>query len=168
VRIGDYVRLDSGAEGYVADFNWRATSIRMLANNIVIVPNAKLAQATITNYDQPTRDVAIAVEVGVHYQSDLARVERVTEEVARGVMADVAGAFPDAQPVVRFQAFGPTSVTFSVGLRAREFSDQFLLKHEFIKRLHARYAKEGIVIPHTALPLDARLSLAPPPPRPSE
>lgn len=30
----------------------------------------------------------------------------------------------------------------------KEFVDQYLIKHEFIKRLHERYAKEGIVIPY--------------------
>ncbi|OFV90796.1 MAG: hypothetical protein A3G76_11565 [Acidobacteria bacterium RIFCSPLOWO2_12_FULL_65_11] len=32
-------------------------------------------------------------------------------------------------------------------LRAREYVDQYLLKHEFIKRLHERYTREGITIP---------------------
>ena len=33
-------------------------------------------------------------------------------------------------------------------LRAKEFVDNYLVKHEFIKRLHKRYAKEGINIPY--------------------
>ena len=40
IRVGDYVRLDSGQEGFVADFGWRSTRLRMLANNLVVVPNA--------------------------------------------------------------------------------------------------------------------------------
>lgn len=32
-------------------------------------------------------------------------------------------------------------------LRGREFTDQYLLKHEFIKRLHRRDRDEGIEIP---------------------
>jgi hypothetical protein len=36
----------------------------------------------------------------------------------------------------------------AVILRAKEFVDQYLIKHEFIKRLHERYAREGIVIPY--------------------
>lgn len=35
IRVGDYVRLDSGQEGVVVDFSWRSTRIRMLANNLV-------------------------------------------------------------------------------------------------------------------------------------
>ena len=158
IRIGDYVKLDSGAEGHVADFNWRATSIRMLANNIVIVPNTKLAQATVTNFYQPTRELGVSIEVGVHYQSDLARVEHVTLEVAREVIAEVPGGVKGFEPAVRFHTFGPAAIGFSVSIRGHEFTDQFLLKHEFVKRLHARYAREGIVIPYNVTPLDMRLA----------
>ena len=31
IRIGDYVKLDTGQEGYVVDFSWRSTRLRMLA-----------------------------------------------------------------------------------------------------------------------------------------
>jgi small-conductance mechanosensitive channel len=33
-------------------------------------------------------------------------------------------------------------------LRGKEFTDQSLIKHEFIKRIRKRYQKEGIVIPY--------------------
>jgi small-conductance mechanosensitive channel len=37
IRVGDYVKLESGEEGYVVDINWRTTKIKMLPNNIVLV-----------------------------------------------------------------------------------------------------------------------------------
>ena len=33
-------------------------------------------------------------------------------------------------------------------MRAATFVDQYLIKHEFIKRIHERFAREGIVIPY--------------------
>ena len=164
IRIGDYLKLEGGAEGYVADFNWRATSIRLLADNIVIIPNAKLAQAVVTNYHQPSRELTAVVEVVVHYSSDLAHVERVTADVAREVMAVVPGAVPAFVPAVRFHALGQNGIACSVALRAHEFTDQFLIRHEFIKRLHARFSREGIVVPYS--PVDPR-ALPPSSPKPN-
>ena len=63
IRVGDYVRLDSGQEGYVADIGWSSTRIRMLPNNLVLVPNGKLSQAIVTNYYLPDRELAVLVEV---------------------------------------------------------------------------------------------------------
>jgi small-conductance mechanosensitive channel len=154
VRIGDYIRLDSGVEGYVADFNWRATSIRTLAASIVIVPNARLAQATVTNFHEPSREIAVPVEIGVHYLSDLDRVEALATSVAEDVMATVPGAVAGFAPVVRYQSFGAASIGCSVILRAQEFTDQFLLRHEFLKRLHAALAREGVPLPFS--PSDPR------------
>ena len=147
IRVGDYIKLESGEEGYVDDIAWRATKLRMLPNNMVLVPNNKLGQAIITNYYLPNRELAVLVEVGAEYGSDLERVERVTSEVGREVMRTVQGGVPEFEPLIRYHAFGDFSVKFTVILRAKEFVDQYLITHEFIKRLHARYQKEGIVIP---------------------
>jgi small-conductance mechanosensitive channel len=147
IRVGDYVKLDSGQEGYVLDFSWRSTRLRMLANNLVIVPNAKLAQAIVVNHHLPSADLAVLVEVGVDYASDLRRVERVVMGVGREVMAEVAGGVAEFEPFIRYHTFADSSINFTVILRAKEFVDQYLIKHEFVKRLHTRFNDEGIVIP---------------------
>jgi small-conductance mechanosensitive channel len=147
IRVGDYVKLDSGQEGYVVDFSWRSTRLRMLANSLIVVPNAKLAQAIVVNHHLPSRDLAVLIDVGVDYASDLRHVERVVVEVGGDVMREVTGAVPEFEPFIRYHTFGESSVDFTVILRAREFVDQYLIKHEFVKRLHARFNAEGIVIP---------------------
>ena len=147
IRVGDYVKLESGQEGYVVDFSWRSTRLRMLANNLILVPNAKLAQAIVVNHSLPSPDLAVLVEVGVDYASDLARVERVVVEVGREVMREVTGGVPEFEPFIRYHTFGDSSINFTVILRGGQFVDQYLIKHEFIKRLHARFDREGIVIP---------------------
>lgn len=148
VKIGDYIKLESGEEGYVTDINWRTTQIRMLPNNVVLVPNAKLTQAIITNYYLPDKEMAVLINVGVHYDSDLKKVEKATCEVAREVMKEVAGGVPEFDPFIRYNTFGDFSIGFTVIMRAKEFVDQYLIKHEFVKRLHERYAKEGIIVPY--------------------
>lgn len=147
IQVGDYIKLDSSQEGYVQDIGWRSTQLLMLPNNMVFVPNKKLGEAIITNYDRPTKEMAVIVDLGVAYDSDLHKVEQVTGEVAKQVMQDVAGGISEFEPFIRYHTLGEYSINFSVILRAKTFVDQYLLKHEFIKRLQARYAREGIIIP---------------------
>ena len=144
---GDYVQLDSGQEGYVTDVSWRNTTIRAMQNNMIIIPNGKLSSSILTNFNQPVQELGVRLQVGVHYDSDLEMVERVTKEVAQEVMQTVPGGIPDSEPLVRFHTFGDSSINFTVIMKAGEFMDQFLVKHEFVKRLHRRYKKEGIEIP---------------------
>ncbi len=171
IRMGDFIRLQSGEEGYVTEIGWRATRIRMLPGNMVIIPNSRLAESIITNYYLPDKELAVIVQAGVSYASDLAHVERVTLEVARNIQQTVQGAVPDFQPVVRFHTFDSSSLNFNIAMRAKEFADQHVMKHEFIKRLHARYNQEGIVIPWPIRTLDIpkevvdRLAAATAPPK---
>ncbi|MFH0754773.1 MAG: mechanosensitive ion channel family protein [Candidatus Omnitrophota bacterium] len=154
IRVGDFLRLETGQEGYVVDINWRTTKVRMLPNNVVLIPNAKLAQAVVTNYCLPDKEMAVLVEVGVHYDSDMRKVERVTCAVAKEVMLEVTGGIKSFDPFIRCHTFADFSINFTVILRCREFVDQYLLKHEFICRLHDRYKKEGIVIPYPIRTID--------------
>ena len=148
VQPGDYIRLDSGDEGFVYDITWRYTTIRTPINNMVIVPNSKLASSIFTNYFAPQKDMAFSISCLVSHTSDLNKVEQVSLEVAKQVMTEVAGAVTDAEPAFRYQNFAESGITFNVVLKATEFEKQFILKHQFIKALHERFAKEGIEIPY--------------------
>jgi small-conductance mechanosensitive channel len=147
VEVGDYVELDSGQRGYVTDISWRNTTIRELPNNHIVVPNAKLADAIVTNFNQPQKEMSVIVDVGVSYDSDLDRVEQVTLDVARGVLKDIEGGQEKFEPFIRYHTFGDSSINFSVYLRVHEFVNQYLVKHEFVKALHKRYNQENINIP---------------------
>lgn len=146
VRVGDYIRLDSDNEGRVTDITWRYTTILTSANNTVVVPNAKLSSAILTNYDMPEPQIAVIIPVGVSYDSDLEKVETVTVAVAADVMERLEGSMVKT-PAVFFHTFGDSSIDFNVVLYARRFTDRTQLKHEFIKALTQRYREEGIDIP---------------------
>jgi small-conductance mechanosensitive channel len=54
IRLGDFVKLEWGQEGYVANIGWRTTRLRMSSNDLVIVPNNKLMQSVVINYSRPS------------------------------------------------------------------------------------------------------------------
>ena len=149
LRLGDYVPLSSGEEGRVTDITWRFTTIVPVGEgNMVVIPNQKIASSIITNYSMPRHDILIKIPVGVAYNSDLEKVEEVTLDVARQVLTQLNERLDnDRQPAVRFYNFGESSIDFNVLLHSARFDNQFLLKHEFIKALTARYREEGIEIP---------------------
>jgi small-conductance mechanosensitive channel len=146
-RPGDYILMDTGQEGYVIDVNWRNTELRQLPNNMVLVPNAKLAAAVVTNYAMPDTEMNLQIEIGVSYDSDLSHVEEVVLEVARQVLRDVPGGVIGFEPKLRYHTFGDSSIDMTVVLRVQQYVDRFPIQHAFIKRIHARFAEEGIEIP---------------------
>jgi small-conductance mechanosensitive channel len=148
VRTGDYVKLGTGEEGYISDITWRNTTIKELANNLIIVPNTKLSSAIFKNFHLPAQEISMQVPVPVSYDSDLEKVERVTLEVAKEVMQNVPGGIPEFEPFIRYQEFKEFELSLVVFLRVEEFFGQGLVKHEFIKKLHKRYQEERIDIPY--------------------
>lgn len=148
IKVGHFIKLDSGEKGYVHKIGWRSTWVRMLPNNVVVIPNKVIVDAKVVNYYYPQKELSVLVQVGVHYESDLEQVERVTIEVGKETLKEVKGGVEDFDPFIRYHTFDDFSINFSVILRAKEFVDNYLIKHEFIKRLHKRYAQEGITIPY--------------------
>ena len=148
INPGDFVRLDSGEEGFVQDINWRTTTIRSPSNNLVLVPNSRVANAVVTNHNYPDHEVGLGVSWTVPFGTDLSRVEILAAEAGEYVQKNVEGGVPSCVPVARFTNFTDAGVAFSVGLRAREYGDQFLLKHEFIKLLDQKFRLEGIELPY--------------------
>ena len=148
VRPRDYVRLDSGDEGWVTDVKSRTTTILTFPDgNLLAVPNTLLASSVVKNFSLPRKALWVSVEVGVSYDSDLGRVEQVTLDVARQVLSSVDGGVSDEEPVVRYHTFGDSSINFEIRMLVREFESQGPVRHELIKRLHERFNEEGIEIP---------------------
>ena len=148
IRIGDFIKLETGQEGYVADITWRTTQIRMLPNNMVIIPNSKLSQSIVTNYYLPEKRMSLLIAIGVSYSSDPDTVERVLVEEAKKAVGEIPGLLGDPEPFVRFiPGFGESSLDFTLSCQVQEFVDQYLAQHELRKRIFRRFRDEGIEIP---------------------
>jgi len=150
VRMGDYVKLnDANQEGIVTHMGWRSTRIRQLGNNMVIVPNAKLAQAIVINFDMPESRMSLLINIGVSYADDPDKVEAILiEETLAAANSGVPGLLADPAPFVRFiPGFGESSLDFTLICQVSTYVDQYLAQHEIRKRVLRRFREEGILIP---------------------
>jgi small-conductance mechanosensitive channel len=148
IRVGDVIRLESGEEGTVTDIGWRTTRLQLMPSNVVIIPNNKLAQSRITNFNLPDRSMALPIPISVSYESDIDLVQRVlVEEATRGI-GQIPGLLPAPAPVVRFHpGFGQSSLDLTLVVQIREFTDQMLVQHELRLRILKRFRAEGVDIP---------------------
>lgn len=148
LAVGEFIEVQGGPSGAVVDVGWRSTRILTPTNNMVIIPNSKLADSVVTNFSKPTPSTNVWVTCGVSYESDLERVETVALDVANGILRDLGDTVveKDSPPVVLFREFGDSNITFIVVMRGKDRGATFSIQHEMVKRLHARFAKEGIEI----------------------
>ncbi len=96
----------------IRDIGLRSTKIYDIVNHVMIItPNNSLANQNILNLTRPDRYYRIRIEVGVSYDSDPDQVEKLLLEVAEQ-NSDVEQDDPTRMPLVRFQDFGDSSLTF--------------------------------------------------------
>jgi small-conductance mechanosensitive channel len=148
IRVGDYVKVADSVEGHVVDIGWRSTRVRMLQNIVVTIPNKRVAESTITNYDMPESRMVLPIRVSVDYGADPDVVQRVLLEEAAQAMGHVPGLLAEPEPTARLiPGFGEYSLDFTLACHVKSFSDQFLVQHELRKRILRRLGAEGIRIP---------------------
>ena len=149
VRLGDYIRLNTGEEGYVTDIGWRSTTIRSLANNMIIIPNNKLGQAIVTNFYLPEKRVSVSIQIGVAYDSRPrpGGAGAARRSAGRGAAKSPA-CWPIRRPSVSFDpGFGDWSLNFTVGYNVAEFANQFSARAALRKRILKRLRQEKIEMP---------------------
>lgn len=144
LEVGDFVKLESGQEGYLAKLGWRSSRFRMPNDGFVVVPNSKLVDSVVTNYRASDGGIAVCLDLSVQGLTELERVEQVTGDVARDVMRSVEGGVPYFDPFFRFHTISGGAVSFTVSLRARSGAAIDVVRHEFIKRVTDRYQRENI------------------------
>ena len=146
LKVGNYIELDGGPAGYVVDVGWRSTKIRSRYNNLVIIPNSKMADSIVTNYSSQTPAMNVVVTSGVSYDSDLEKVEAIVLKATNEIVSKSDDAIKDTPPFFGFDSFGDSNIDFWVFLQARDRLTSFALKSKLIKLIHQRFNEAGIEI----------------------
>ncbi len=145
LKKGDYVRMQGeGLEGYVQDITWRSTTIRKYNDSMIVVPNSVMASSVVTTLELSKKCFSISIEANITYQADLEKAELLAINIGNEVLKKFYPSDSIGQISFSYQKFGPNVVGFKMDLPCLEFSDQFLIRHELIKRLHSSFQKEGI------------------------
>ncbi len=158
LNIGDYIELEGGPAGYVVEVGWRSTKVRNFHNNLVIIPNSKMAESIVTNYYSPTPAMNVLVYCGVSYDSDLQHVEDVVRDLSQKLVNESQFAIKEVEPFIGFEEFGNSNITFWVFIQATDRTGSFILTSELVKAIHRRLVDEGIEINY----LMRKLVLPPP------
>jgi small-conductance mechanosensitive channel len=144
INQNDFIRLDNGQEGFVQDISWRITTIKNSANQIIIVPNAKLSNMIATNMLLEKKIFTISIDISIDRANELKKVEEITKEVVINTLNEVKGGIMSEEPAVRFIRFGNNSIDLKASLQVQEHVQQAEATHLFIMKIHERFMKEGI------------------------
>lgn len=111
IKPGDVLNVE-GKLVRVRDMGIRATIVRTLDDEDLIIPNSILVQSTVTNHTFRDNMMRLRVAVGVTYGSDMRLVQQVLHDTAE----KIAWRSTEKGPVVLLIEFGNSSVDFEVSV----------------------------------------------------
>lgn len=147
IRVGDYVRIESGQEGRVEDMTWRTTRVRMANNSIVLIPNRKMAQSVVVNFSLPNERLTSTIAIRVDASADPEKAEQIIMDEAGKVLPGLNGALADQKLSVAFGT-GDNFMEFTLSVQVDRFADQPAVQNGLRKRLFRRLRQEGIEYPN--------------------
>ncbi|MBN2122229.1 mechanosensitive ion channel family protein [Candidatus Micrarchaeota archaeon] len=148
VRPGDYIKLD-GTEviGTIEEVGWRSTRIRTWDNNIVYIPNSKMAQSIIINYFNPNSEMGYAMSFTASYEDEPDKVIDALWEALRAAAKKTGKVVNLDESVIRTNSFLDSAVEYKVVVKIPVYGDRFALQGELTRQVYYTFAKKGISIP---------------------
>lgn len=143
MRVGDIVEI-AGKSGTVEAINLQIVRLRDLDGNVHTIPNSEIT--TVTNMSHEYANVNL--DVGVAYDSDIDKVEKIINDVGAELFADSDFEEKFLEPIefLRVDSFGDSSVNIKALGKVKP-AEQWAIAGEYRRRLKKAFDKGGIEIP---------------------
>ncbi len=147
--VGDWIEVD-GTIGQVVLINWRETRLRTLGGHIVIVPNGKLADATLRNFSSPANLRRHEVPVSASYGDPPGEVIAALIEAAQSVPMVEKDPTPDAY-MTGLKDFG---IEYVLRFWSKQYQQRTRIEGDVMRMIWYKFSRRGIEIP---FPMSGRL-----------
>jgi len=147
MKVGDKIKIDSGEVGVVHDIGLRSTKIKTYDNELIMIPNNKLANSKLVNYVKPSPPHRAVVNFGVEYGNDIEKVKKIALKAIKGI-ENATYDDETKKPGVVFKEMGDSSINFCALLWST-YDKSYGVKLEVTKRIYEAMnkAKIGIAFP---------------------
>ncbi|MBT9586987.1 mechanosensitive ion channel family protein [bacterium] len=140
--LGDRIEV-AALSGNVHKIDWRSTAMMNNQGDLLILPNAKLAQETIINHSSPTSVTGRFIEVGVHYRHAPNLVKKLILEAC----ASVGEALREPEPEMYLLNFADSAITYRLRYFIHDFAERFRIDSKVREAIWYHFNREGIEIP---------------------
>lgn len=146
-KVGDYIDDGNGHEGTVTSIEVIYTRLRTIDNQVIWIPNGKLADSTIRNSTQLGYRL-IDIVVGIDYTEDIDKIRGLLLQTAED--CDLIVKTLDQPPVVFVQEFTASSI--DVVLRVQCTAVHYLdAKRELLEMIKKKFDENSVSIPYDHL-----------------
>jgi small-conductance mechanosensitive channel/CRP-like cAMP-binding protein len=122
-RVGQWIKVQ-GIDAQVSEITWRATKLRTLEGNLLVVPNNAVANKEIVNYSEPSLETKLTIDVSVGFDVPPNRVKRIILEAIQDepLMSKVT------PPQVLLWSFDESAIAYRVWVWTEDFHANMKIK----------------------------------------
>ncbi len=145
INTGDVIKIVEGGQcGEIIEIGLRSTKIKTFDNEMLVIPNAKIANAEFLNYARPNTTLRLNIPVKVAYGTDIAKVKRILIRCVKGVDPAIDPKRIDVQ----FTNMGDYALEFLLLFYINDYSKKFQIKNLVLTKLYNELKKNKIQIPY--------------------
>jgi len=147
-EVGDRIEVE-GVIGTVMSVGILSTKVLTLTEQLVVIPNNRLVDSTITNFARGGGDGmgsrhTLTLDIGVDYDERSAHVKQVIMEVAKKCPL----VEEDPAPRVLLRELSDFSKNYRLYAWIGDYSEEFLATDWLLREIDSSFSREGISIPY--------------------
>ncbi|MBF92383.1 MAG: hypothetical protein CMB78_01220 [Euryarchaeota archaeon] len=147
-EVGDRIEVE-GVTGTVMSVGILSTKILTLTEQLVVIPNNRLVDSTITNYARGGGDgmgsrVTLTLDIGVDYDERSAHVKQVIMDVAK----KCPHVEVDPPPRVLLRELADFSKNYRLYAWISDYGEEFIATDWLLREIDTAFNREGISIPY--------------------
>ena len=143
IQVGDVVKLDADTGGKILRINLRSTKVLTFDNELIIVPNAKLAEGNIQNIALPEPTARVVIPFSVAYGTNIDKVKKIV----LAELKKIEHFIEDPEPSVKFLVMNDSSLDFKAYFYADSYKNKLGAIDEANTRIYNALNKNNIEIP---------------------
>ncbi len=146
IKVGDRVIIDD-IFGDVLEIKMRATVVKTLDNEHMIIPNSFFLEEKVINRSFGDTRLRLRIPFGVSYNSDVFAVKEIALDVAWKLHKEFPEILSEPEPLVLFMDYGDSSLDFVLLLWAQTPKNEMKIKSQVRFELFKAFADNNIEIP---------------------
>jgi len=147
-EVGDRIEVE-GVTGTVMSVGILSTKILTLTEQLVVLPNNRLVDSTITNFargggDGTASRVTLTLDIGVDYDERSSHVKQVILDVAK----KCPHIEEEPAPRVLLRELADFSKNYRLYVWISDYSEEFIATDWLLREVDTAFNREGISIPY--------------------
>ncbi|MCK9438774.1 MAG: mechanosensitive ion channel family protein [Patescibacteria group bacterium] len=143
LQVGDKVSLEGGELGIVHSVTIRSTKIRTFDNELITIPNGRLAEMKIKNFTQPNLKLRVIVNFSTAYGSNIDKIK----EVVFNSLNKIEGVEKEPAPNAIMLELADSGLDWQARFWVNDQSIAFDKKLEALENIYNDLNQNGISIP---------------------